>query len=136
MRGCAVSKRYINVYNSDVFSVVNVYLDNLKFCSVCIDGRRYICCSEYYVVRLFKTIQHCVRVLLNTETILKGIPLHTRTHTYVRVHLIQEHTHTHTPTHTHTHPYTHIYNIYILHIIFKIYYYLLYMYFNFKTYII
>ena len=44
--GCAVSRRYINVSNC----VVNVYLDHLKFCVVCIDGRRYVCCSECYVV--------------------------------------------------------------------------------------
>ena len=29
-----------------MFSVVNVYLDNLKFCVVCINSRRYVCCSE------------------------------------------------------------------------------------------
>ena len=29
-----------------MFSVVYVYLDHLKFCVVCIDGRRYVCCSE------------------------------------------------------------------------------------------
>ena len=29
-----------------MLSVVNVYLDHLKFCVVCIDGRRYVCCSE------------------------------------------------------------------------------------------
>ena len=50
VRGCAVSRRYINVFNSDVFSVVNMYLDHLKFCVVCINGRRYVCCSECYVV--------------------------------------------------------------------------------------
>ena len=50
MRGCAVSRRYINVCNCDVFSVVNVYLDRLKFCVVCIDGRRYACCRECNVV--------------------------------------------------------------------------------------
>ena len=27
-------------------SVVNVYLAHLKFCVVCIDGRKYVCCSE------------------------------------------------------------------------------------------
>ena len=32
----AVLRRYINVCNCDMFSVVNVYLDNLKFCVVCI----------------------------------------------------------------------------------------------------
>ena len=46
VRGCAVSSRYINVCNCDMFSVVNVYLDHLKFSVVCIDGRRYVCCSE------------------------------------------------------------------------------------------
>ena len=50
VRGCAVSRRYINVCNCDMFSVVNVYLDQLKFCVVCIDGRRYACCSECNVV--------------------------------------------------------------------------------------
>ena len=34
MRGCAVSRRYINVCNCDMFSVVNVYFDHLKFCVV------------------------------------------------------------------------------------------------------
>ena len=34
VRGCAVSRRYINVCNCDMFSVVNVYFDHLKFCVV------------------------------------------------------------------------------------------------------
>ena len=29
VHGCAVSRRYINVCNCDMFSVVNVYLDHL-----------------------------------------------------------------------------------------------------------
>ena len=33
-----------------MFSAVNMYLDHLKFCVVCIDGRRYVCCSECNVV--------------------------------------------------------------------------------------
>ena len=33
-----------------MFSGVNVYLDHLKFCVVCINGRRYVCCSECDVV--------------------------------------------------------------------------------------
>ena len=48
VRGCAVSKKYINVCNCDLCSVVNVYLDHLKFCVVCING---CCCfmpSETY----------------------------------------------------------------------------------------
>ena len=50
VRGCAVSRRDINVCNSDMFGVVNVYLDHLKFCVVCINSRRYVCCSECNVV--------------------------------------------------------------------------------------
>ena len=50
VHGCAVSKRYINVYNFDMFSVVNVYLNHLEFWVVCIDDRRYVCCSECNVV--------------------------------------------------------------------------------------
>ena len=50
VRGCAVSRRYINVCNCDMFSVVYVYHDHLKFCVVCIDGRRYVCCSECNVI--------------------------------------------------------------------------------------
>ena len=42
MRGCAVSRRYIDVFYYDMFSV-NVYLDHLKLCVVCINGRRYVC---------------------------------------------------------------------------------------------
>ena len=46
VRGCAISRRYIDVCICDVFSVVNVYLDHLKFCVVCIYGQRYVCCGE------------------------------------------------------------------------------------------
>ena len=48
--GCAVSRRYINVCDSDVFIVGNIYLDHLKFYVVCVNGLRYVCCSECYVV--------------------------------------------------------------------------------------
>ena len=50
VRGCAVSRRCIKVCNCDMFSVVNVYLDHLKFCGVCINGGMYVCCSECNVV--------------------------------------------------------------------------------------
>ena len=50
VRGCAVSMRYINVCDNDVFSVGNMYLDHLIFYVVCINGRMYVCCSECYVV--------------------------------------------------------------------------------------
>ena len=46
MCGCAVSRRYVDVCYCDMFSVVNVYLDHLKFCVVCVYGRRYVCCGE------------------------------------------------------------------------------------------
>ena len=41
VHGCAVSVRYINVCYCDMFSVVNVYLDHLKFCVVCINSQRF-----------------------------------------------------------------------------------------------
>ena len=54
VRGCAASRRYIYIYiyvsYCDMFSVVNLYPDHLKFCVVCINGRRYVCCSECNVV--------------------------------------------------------------------------------------
>ena len=50
VRGCGVSRTYIDVCYCDMFSVVNVYLDHLKFCVVCINSRRYVCCSECDVV--------------------------------------------------------------------------------------
>ena len=50
VRRCAVSRRYIHVCNCDMFSVVKVYLDHLKFRVVCINSRRYVCCSECDVV--------------------------------------------------------------------------------------
>ena len=52
MRGCGVSRRYIDVCYCDMFSVVYVHLDRLRFCVVCIDGRRYVCCSECKVLCL------------------------------------------------------------------------------------
>ena len=49
VREC-VSRSYINVCNYDMFSVVNVYHDHLKFCVMCINGRRFVCCSECNIV--------------------------------------------------------------------------------------
>ena len=46
VRGCGISRRYIDVCYCDMFSVVNVYLYHLKLCVVCINSRRYVCCSE------------------------------------------------------------------------------------------
>ena len=50
VRGCGVSRRYIDVCYYDMFSVVIVYLGHLKFCVVCINSRWYVCYSEYNVV--------------------------------------------------------------------------------------
>ena len=48
--GCAVTRRYVDVCYCDMISVVNVYLDHLKLCVVCVYGQRYVCCGECYVV--------------------------------------------------------------------------------------
>ena len=50
VRGCGISRSYIDVCYCDMFSVVNVYLDHWKFCVGCINSRRYVCCSECDVV--------------------------------------------------------------------------------------
>ena len=57
----------------DMFSVVNVYLDHLKFYVVCINSRRYVCCSECDVVSnecneptsclVQPTVTHCCDVM-------------------------------------------------------------------------
>ena len=60
VRGCMVSRRYIDVCNCDVFSVVNVYLDHVNFCVVCINGRRYVCCSECNVFDECDEATHCL----------------------------------------------------------------------------
>ena len=71
MRGCAISRRYINVCNSNMFAVVNVYLDHLKFCVVCINGGRYAFCSECYVVSNECDEQTSCLVRLSVCTVVK-----------------------------------------------------------------
>ena len=71
VRGCAVSRRYINVCNCDMFSVVNVYLDHLKFSVVCINGRRYVCCSEIVIINL--VTHHCYHFTLQMDLNLSSI---------------------------------------------------------------
>ena len=71
--GCGVSGGHIDVCYCDMFSDVNVYLDYLKLCVVCINGLRYVCCSECDVVsnecneptsRLVQPIiAHCCEVI-------------------------------------------------------------------------
>ena len=48
------------VCNSDVFSVDNMYLDYLKFCCVCINGRRYVCCECHVVSTEFDELTSCL----------------------------------------------------------------------------
>ena len=43
----------IDVCICDVFCVVNVYLDHVRFCVVFIYGRRYDCCSQCNVFNEF-----------------------------------------------------------------------------------
>ena len=38
VRGCGVLRRYIDACYCDMFSVVNVYLDHLKFCVLIVEG--------------------------------------------------------------------------------------------------
>ena len=64
------SSSYIYVRYCDMFSVVNVYFDHLKFCIVCINGRRYVYCGECYVVSDDPTsclvqpiVAHCCEVM-------------------------------------------------------------------------
>ena len=52
MHRCAVSRRYIDVCYCDMFSVVNVYLEHLKFYVVYINGRRYVSCSTIYLINV------------------------------------------------------------------------------------
>ena len=71
--GCDVSRRYVDVCYCDLFSVVNVYLDHLKFYVVCVYGRMYVCCGECYVVsnecdeptscHVLRIVVHCCEVL-------------------------------------------------------------------------
>ena len=58
VREYGVSRRYIDVCYCDMFSVVNVYLDHLKFCVVCINSRRYVCCSECDVESVYVDLQY------------------------------------------------------------------------------
>ena len=48
MRGCAVSRRYIDGCN--IVMCLVLLMCTLTICGVCINGRRYVCCSECNVV--------------------------------------------------------------------------------------
>ena len=82
VRGCGVTRRYIDVCYCDMFSVVNVYLDHLKFCVVCINSRRYVCCSEcdeslFITVTcapLSTTVLHFIPIIFTQMTNEQGSP--------------------------------------------------------------
>ena len=50
VRGCDVSRRYIHVCNSDVFSVVNMYLDHSKLCVLMVDGKSVVMNVTLYLM--------------------------------------------------------------------------------------
>ena len=67
----AVSMGYIIVCNCDMFTVVNVYLDHLKFCGVCIIGGRYVRCSEFNVSLMSAMIPPPALCNLSVRTVVK-----------------------------------------------------------------
>ena len=69
--GCAVSRRCIDVCYCDLFSVVNVYLDYLKFCVVCIIGRRYVCCGDVMLSLMSVMSPPSVLCNLSLRTVVK-----------------------------------------------------------------
>ena len=54
-----------------MFSVVNVYLDHLKFCVVGIDGQRYVSCSECNIVSNSKISPPPAFCNLSARTVVK-----------------------------------------------------------------
>ena len=56
-----------------MFSVVNVYLDHLKFCVVCINGPKYVCCGECYVVSDECDESTSCLVQLSVRTVVKVV---------------------------------------------------------------
>ena len=64
--GCGVSRRYINVYYCYMFSVVNVYLDNLKLCVLmieCMSVLVNVMLSLMSVMRPPPVCVHCCEVM-------------------------------------------------------------------------
>ena len=54
-----------------MFSGVNVYLDHLKFCVVCINGRMYVSCSECNVSLMSVTSPSHALCNLSARTVVK-----------------------------------------------------------------
>ena len=68
VHGCAVSSRYIHICNCDMFSVVNVYLDHLK----------YVLC-----VLMVESMSVVVNVMLSLMSVMSR-PLPCATYRYER----------------------------------------------------
>ena len=58
-----------------MFSVVNMYLGHLKLCVVCINSRRYVCCSECYVVSNESNELIPILCYLSLRTVVKLLTL-------------------------------------------------------------
>ena len=95
VRGCGVSRRYIDVCYCDMFSVVNVYHDHLKFCVVYINSRRYVGCSECDVVfnecnnnnnNCLKSNIQCIEIRVQWTVYLGSSHMHV--HAVTRVHAV------------------------------------------------
>ena len=47
---CCIDRRGIYIFAIVMCFVFNMYIGHLMLCVVCFNGRRYVCCSECYVV--------------------------------------------------------------------------------------
>ena len=54
VRGCVVWRRYIDVYNSDVFSVVNMYLDHFMLCVLMVKGMSVVVNVMFSLINIMK----------------------------------------------------------------------------------
>ena len=66
VRGCAVSRRYINVCNCNMFSVVNVYLDHLKFCVLLVEGMSVVVNVMYSLMSVMSSPPALCNLLART----------------------------------------------------------------------
>ena len=75
-----------------VFSVVNVYLDHLKFCVVCVYGRMYVCCDECYVVSNECLLVSILLLLLVLSGTIQSLHFHLLTEYFpLTCHILSNH---------------------------------------------
>ena len=55
VRGCSVSRMYIHVCKCDMFSVVKMYLDHLKFCVFMVEGMSVVVNVMLYLMSVMST---------------------------------------------------------------------------------